>query len=1537
MRLPDSIRRRNEKKRAGLSTCLSVEQLEQRMLLAGVTGFPTDEFGQPPDPRMSEAYWDALQLARSGRGSEIPGPAAISVNPQNPGYTVDVAKYDQDLGLRTELEFLGISAELMNGLSRDGVVIKNTYSPPIGPTADNPFSWSRIDCWIAPDKVDAIMQISGLEQIDFPEAITANSVSPSAPDTSGAGVSSAQLSVQKPSPIDSAVPVAIQAVKDAIAKGSFAPGALSFSFTGASLMNVPVSVSVAGDVLVDVTYSPGNNALVDGLRSEGVVLGRSFPQYGLTEVWVNSGTLPELSRLDGVWGVSLPLPMTSQVGSWLSEGAGDAGSLSTRTSDTSGVVTVSLINGITTANPIDIFWSGGRRLGVTVTSVFTTTSTAVTFSGGTGDILPTSGTSVTVDSTLKVQRVLDRFLAQGIDGTGIKIGVMSTGDAKLTDAQSSGDLPAGVVVRNAGKTSLAEGTAMMEIIHDIAPGAQLYFYGVQTVADYLNGVTDLEGQGVKLVVDDLVSFDEPDFVDGSIALAVQGALTYGTGGIRWVTSAGNYNTTHYQAQAAIGASGRQNFNVGGATDETLSVSIPAGTPTNPFTFDAYLQWSSAWGSNTDNFGLYLLDSSGTVLTSQTGTSTTPKQHLTFQNTGVATTWQLRVTGATGINRKLEIFVAGAGGTSGAFGFNESYSPTFAGDALISQEAVPGVLAVAAVNANNANNSTIAPYSSHRPSTILTNASTQSFTTRSSLGVTGIDGVDTLAGHSLPAPPDIGAQFYGTSAAAPGIAAIEALMLQAAGANSGTWTMPNIIENNATDLGSSGYDSTYGYGRAAALEAVYEVYRPTAPDLDALSDNGYSSSDNVTTLTSLTFKGTGPLGSNVGIFDNGSGSPLATADVDASGNYAIAVTVSANVANNITARVRSSGSSTNWSDYSPSLPVYVDQLSTTSFYPLPPPVAAASDTGSSNSDGYTTVTNPNFSGTALLPSGSVAANAYVEAYVDGVFKTQVQANGSGVYSFNAGTLSYGWHTIAVRTKLFNSAPDAAYNQSFPARKIYIDNGAAPTPTSFTQIATPGTSPAGAVTITFDRPVSGISTSNFSITLNGGSNRVTLAAYPSLTTTDASWTLGNITDVTMAQGTYQATLASLTGIVSAGAGTAATGSVAAMGWTQGGSVPKRTATVTSSSTTVSSLSVSTSDLKVGMAVNGAGIPAGAMVASIVNSTTITISSAATASATGTLLVFMVPARTGNLTSGSTTVSSLSTTSDLSVGMPLNGVGIPFGTTVASIVNSTTITISTGATASGTAVQLGFDNNDAFENPLRYYDTNGDAVIAPADALQVINALNAFGGGALPSASYPNAATSGFIDTNGDSVLSAVDALNVINYLNSNGGVYNGHPPGFAPIGGGSRPPPDLTPEQVTATVQLQVVDLSGSPITSIKVGQQFQLQAILILAAPTGVQPFAGYADVNYAAALVTPATNSSDVGLAGSTVSGGLIDEAGRAVYGDSSDVIFSKTFTATKKGTTTFTSNAGDLVGHEIYVTGLNSALPWSQVTFTSTTLTIKP
>jgi hypothetical protein len=90
--------------------------------------------------------------------------------------------------------------------------------------------------------------------------------------------------------------------------------------------------------------------------------------------------------------------------------AATEGTLSTRTNDTSGVITVTS-HSFSAADIIDIFWTGGKQIECTVDS---TTATTITFSGGNGDNLPIATTEVTVFEPIEVTQVVTKTKQQAM-------------------------------------------------------------------------------------------------------------------------------------------------------------------------------------------------------------------------------------------------------------------------------------------------------------------------------------------------------------------------------------------------------------------------------------------------------------------------------------------------------------------------------------------------------------------------------------------------------------------------------------------------------------------------------------------------------------------------------------------------------------------------------------------------------------------------------------------------------------------------------------------------------------------------------------------------------------------------------------------------------------------------------------------------------------------------------------------------------------------------------------------------------------------
>ena len=91
-----------------------------------------------------------------------------------------------------------------------------------------------------------------------------------------------------------------------------------------------------------------------------------------------------------------------------------------------------------------------------------------------------SGSVVTEgDAIISADDVRSGF---GVTGSGVRVGVISDGVGGLAAAKATGDLPLfrrhldlQRYRRQYPTLTGAEGTAMLEIVHDIAPGAELWF------------------------------------------------------------------------------------------------------------------------------------------------------------------------------------------------------------------------------------------------------------------------------------------------------------------------------------------------------------------------------------------------------------------------------------------------------------------------------------------------------------------------------------------------------------------------------------------------------------------------------------------------------------------------------------------------------------------------------------------------------------------------------------------------------------------------------------------------------------------------------------------------------------------------------------------------------------------------------------------------------------------------------------------------------------------------------------------------------
>lgn len=449
------------------------------------------------------------------------------------------------------------------------------------------------------------------------------------------------------------------------------------------------------------------------------------------------------------------------------------------------------------------------------------------------------------DEILKTHllRDLDTY---ALSGNGIKIGVISDGsyglrgvqkgiNAEISPKDVDGTINGTVHVHptyrggpigRSGNGAGAEGTAMIEIIHDIAPQAEIYFAGVgDRISKDSNGIwrrTNIDGEKaflaglkwfveneVNIIVDDISLFDEPFFDDGqsgrnpfqgNIAYEVQKLIKSSTNDILFVSSAGNRNGDHYQRPAKMkrvtdGELGDglyhlfDEFAVPNAERHRMRITIPPGERLN-----LALQWDQDYKHPASNLTLALYDAvTGKRLRRSRDVrfpSREADRYVTFKNTRKAKDPNdpVEVANASrdvyvviklegSLNESdpfapldpptLELFAWGLSGDA----FGKLNVP---GDAIFGHAAVEGVLTVGAFDQADSQTGYPERFSSVGPSTVNP---LFGFDVRDSLDVVGPDNVQISGRYKFGNLVNGKRFFTGTSAAAPHLAGLAALLMQ----------------------------------------------------------------------------------------------------------------------------------------------------------------------------------------------------------------------------------------------------------------------------------------------------------------------------------------------------------------------------------------------------------------------------------------------------------------------------------------------------------------------------------------------------------------------------------------------------------------------------------------------------------------------------------------------------------------------------------------------------------------------------------------
>src|ERR1043166_123676 len=223
-----------------------------------------------------------------------------------------------------------------------------------------------------------------------------------------------------------------------------------------------VDVDADGNVLVDITADVTDSLLAQ-LKEQGASIYGAFPVYRSIRALVPAARLESIASLPDVIFIG---PKQEAM--------------------TAGYSSMRLRNA---ASPRLASMERSTRVRSYIQSILRPVKNAAS------GVSPTGQGSKTSEGGL-THRAFDARMAFGVNGAGIRIGVLSDGARNLAASQALGDLPSDVTVLPGQVGGGDEGTAMMEIVDDLAPGAKLYFAtAFSGIAIFAQNIHDLHAAG----------------------------------------------------------------------------------------------------------------------------------------------------------------------------------------------------------------------------------------------------------------------------------------------------------------------------------------------------------------------------------------------------------------------------------------------------------------------------------------------------------------------------------------------------------------------------------------------------------------------------------------------------------------------------------------------------------------------------------------------------------------------------------------------------------------------------------------------------------------------------------------------------------------------------------------------------------------------------------------------------------------------------------------------------------------------------------
>jgi len=446
----------------------------------------------------------------------------------------------------------------------------------------------------------------------------------------------------------------------------------------------------------------------------------------------------------------------------------------------------------------------------------------------------------------------------GYEGEGIRIAVLSNSfNAKGGAAAdvASGDLPGignplgntipvTVLQDNPSASSTDEGRAMLQIVHDIAPKAQLFFATADGgEANFASNILALRNAPNKcdIIIDDESYYSEPAFQDGLIAQAVNEVTA---GGALYFSSAGNAGSllTNFASvwQGDFNDAGLRPVVVGGKTGSIHNF----GTIAAPEIGDSVitqgqtyvLNWSDPIGGSANDYDLFLVDANGNIVASSTDTQDgTQDPFEEIIPPAFETGYQVIVFKAASAQVRAVRIILGLDGQGKGLKYGTT-GQTFGHASAVNAYCVAATPALAAYPGVFNASSHVEVFSAdgarrifyHADSTPVTPGNflfgTSGGVDRKKPDITAADGVSTNV-HGTTAFT----AFYGTSAAAPHAGAIAAL-LKSAKPSLTPAQIRSLLTSTALDIEAPGYDINSGYGIIQAYKAMQQLSPAPLPSL-----------------------------------------------------------------------------------------------------------------------------------------------------------------------------------------------------------------------------------------------------------------------------------------------------------------------------------------------------------------------------------------------------------------------------------------------------------------------------------------------------------------------------------------------------------------------------------------------------------------------------------------------------------------------------------------------------------------------------------